>query len=191
MTFWYGSQCGSGMPKSYGSYGSGSGTLVKSPKQKKSRFFFTIFAWWWKDPDPELDPEQGPYLWLTDPDADPGGQKTYTDPDHPVRIPNTEGNWQIKRLYSLLWAAARSCINIKISLRKKLLCMYKFSTQHIPHRFLQVPCMHMWFESGGGGGGGGRGQRFILVWTFQRMHTELYTSSDLVKLASWTHDPTQ
>ncbi len=36
-------------------------------------------AWWWKDPEPD------PYLWLTDPDADPGGQKptdpTDADPD--------------------------------------------------------------------------------------------------------------
>ncbi len=30
--------------------------------------FLTIFAWWYKDPEP--------YLWLTDPDPDPGGQKT-------------------------------------------------------------------------------------------------------------------
>ncbi len=56
-----------------------SGTLVKShkevTKQKKSRFFLTIFAWLWKDP--ELDPEPDPYLWQTDLDADPGGPKTY------------------------------------------------------------------------------------------------------------------
>ncbi len=35
------------------------------------RYFFTIFAWWQKDPDPEPDL----HLWLTDPD--PGGPKTY------------------------------------------------------------------------------------------------------------------
>ncbi len=31
----------------------------------------TIFAWWWKDPEPD------PYLWLADPEADPGGLKAY------------------------------------------------------------------------------------------------------------------
>ncbi len=32
-------------------------------------------------PDPELDPHPDPYLWLKNPDADPGGAKTYrTDP---------------------------------------------------------------------------------------------------------------
>ncbi len=35
------------------------------------KVFFTIFAWWWKDPKPD------PYLWLKDPDADPGGPTTY------------------------------------------------------------------------------------------------------------------
>ncbi len=33
--------------------------------------FLTIFAWWWKDPDPD------PYHWITDRDRDPGGAKTY------------------------------------------------------------------------------------------------------------------
>ncbi len=42
-----------------------------SHKTVEIRVFLTIFAWWWKDPDPD------PYLWLTDPDADPGGPKTY------------------------------------------------------------------------------------------------------------------
>ncbi len=55
-----------GGPKTYGS---GSGTLVKSHKEVE--VFLTIFAWWWKDPEPDL------YLWLTDPEADPGSPKTY------------------------------------------------------------------------------------------------------------------
>ncbi len=74
-------------PKTYGSYGprSGSGTplhLHHSSKDKKSKrshkaveikVSLTFFAWWWKDTEPEPDPD----LWLTDPDADPGGPKTY------------------------------------------------------------------------------------------------------------------
>ncbi len=36
-------------------------------KHYKSRFFLTIYAWWWKDT----------YLWLTDPGADPGSPKKY------------------------------------------------------------------------------------------------------------------
>ncbi len=35
--------------------------------------YYGIFAWWWKDPEPVLDP----HLWLTDPDADQGGPKTF------------------------------------------------------------------------------------------------------------------
>ncbi len=71
--------------------GSGCGTMAhlhhSSKIKKKSqrsyktleiKVFLTIFAWWWKDPDP--------YLWLTDPDADPRGLKTYgsycSDPQH-------------------------------------------------------------------------------------------------------------
>jgi hypothetical protein len=42
--------------------------------------FLTIFAWWWKDPDL--------YLWLTDPDADPGGQKKNIR-NLRIRIPDT------------------------------------------------------------------------------------------------------
>ncbi len=30
-----------------------------------------------KDPEPDPDAHPDPYLWLTDPDAYPGGQKTY------------------------------------------------------------------------------------------------------------------
>ncbi len=77
-----------------GSYGPGSGcrpgTLVHlhhSSKIRKSHrsyktveimVFLTIFARWWKDRDPDPDP----YLWLTDPYADPGSPKyPYPDPD--------------------------------------------------------------------------------------------------------------
>jgi hypothetical protein len=52
------------------------GTFTSFFKDKKSqrshrtaeiKVFLIIFAWWWKDPEPD------PYLWLTDPD----GPKTY------------------------------------------------------------------------------------------------------------------
>ncbi len=98
VTFWQGSGSGSGSsdphlrltdsdtdpggPKTYGS-----GTLAhlhhsskikshkKVTKTLEIKDFLTIFAWWWKDPEP--DPAQDSFLWLTDPDADPGGPKTY------------------------------------------------------------------------------------------------------------------
>ncbi len=82
VTFWYGygssdpylrltdPDADPGCPKTYGS-----GTLVKSQKevtkQKKSRFFLSIFAWWWKDPEP--------YLGLTDPYADLDPQHCFWD----------------------------------------------------------------------------------------------------------------
>ncbi len=49
-------------------------TVKKSQRSHKTvevKVFLTIFAWWWKDPEPVS------YLWLMDPDADPGGPKTY------------------------------------------------------------------------------------------------------------------
>ncbi len=50
-------------------------------KQIGINVFLNIFDWWEKDPDPELDPDL--YLWLIDPDSDPGGSKHMdpTDPD--------------------------------------------------------------------------------------------------------------
>ncbi len=44
-------------------------SMIKSSKEvaNQLKVFLTIFAWWWKDPDP--------YLWLAD--LDPGGPKTY------------------------------------------------------------------------------------------------------------------
>ncbi len=47
---------------------------IKSKRSHKTvgiKFLRTIFAWWSKEPDPD------PYLWLTDPDPDLGGPKTY------------------------------------------------------------------------------------------------------------------
>ncbi len=48
----------------------------KSHKENRrtKKVFLTIFAWWWKDPEPDSHPD----LWLTDPD--PGGPKI-TDPE--------------------------------------------------------------------------------------------------------------
>ncbi len=44
---------------------------LRSYNTVEIKVFLTIFAWCWKDPEPD------PYLWLMD--ADPGGQK-HTDP---------------------------------------------------------------------------------------------------------------
>ncbi len=46
---------------------------IKSHKEirKRRNQGFSYYFWWWKDPD------TAPYLWLTDPDADSGGPKTY------------------------------------------------------------------------------------------------------------------
>ncbi len=72
-------------PKTYGSRcGFGSGTLVHLHHSSKikvinksqtleMKVFLTIFAYDDKDPDTEPDP----YLWLADPNADPGDPKTY------------------------------------------------------------------------------------------------------------------
>ncbi len=43
----------------------------KKPQNGRNQGFLTIFAWWSKDPEPDS------YLWLMDPDPDPGGPKTY------------------------------------------------------------------------------------------------------------------
>ncbi len=40
---------------------------IKCQKESQIKVFLTIFAWWYKDPDPD------PYIWLVDPD--PGGPK--------------------------------------------------------------------------------------------------------------------
>ncbi len=42
----------------------------RSHKTVGIKVFLTILALWWKDPD------QDPHIWLTDPDANPGGPKT-------------------------------------------------------------------------------------------------------------------
>ncbi len=39
--------------------------IYKLQNSRSQGFFLSIFASWWKDPEPD------PYLWLTDPDADP------------------------------------------------------------------------------------------------------------------------
>ncbi len=57
--------------------------LLKSHKTVRIKVFLTIFAWWLKDSEPDLDPD--PSLWLPDPDADPGGSKL-TDPDQQHRL---------------------------------------------------------------------------------------------------------
>jgi hypothetical protein len=45
--------------------------LERSHKTVEIKAFLTVFAWWWKDPEPD------PYLWLVDPYAVPGGPNTY------------------------------------------------------------------------------------------------------------------
>ncbi len=62
-----GSGCESGMLKNIR-------LRIRKTEKSHKDFLLTIFVWWWKDS--ELDPEPDPYLWLTDPDADPGGQET-------------------------------------------------------------------------------------------------------------------
>ncbi len=66
------------------------GTFPSSFKNKTSwrshktigiNVFLTLFAWWYKDPDPD------PYLWLMDPDSD-GRPKSLW-----IRIRNTGVNW--------------------------------------------------------------------------------------------------
>ena len=78
------SGCGSGMPKkTYEFYGSKwrSGTHVKSykivTKQKKEIKFFLFFCLMMEGSGAgsQLYPEPDPYLWLMDPEADPGGPK--------------------------------------------------------------------------------------------------------------------
>ncbi len=59
-------------------------SFYKGKKSKRShktvgiKIFLAIFAWWYKDPDPdpeqdpntEQDPDMDPYLWLMDPDPE-------------------------------------------------------------------------------------------------------------------------
>ncbi len=45
--------------------------VTNKSQNSRNQDFLTIFAWWWKDPEPD------PFLWLTDPDTNPGGPKTY------------------------------------------------------------------------------------------------------------------
>jgi hypothetical protein len=134
--------CGCGKPKNIRNTGKKS---QRSDKTGEIKVFLTIFAWWWKDP--ELDPEPGPYLWLTNPGAETGGPKIYWS--HGSR--SGSGYWRQLTEKTTLQNTVSSCkvlylicVNIKLSLqgtwRIKLLCMYRFSTQHngISHRFLQV-----------------------------------------------------
>ncbi len=65
-----GSGCGSGRPKNIRMWIRNTDKKSqRSHKTVKIKVFLTIFAWWWKDPEPD------PYLLLTDPDADPGGPR--------------------------------------------------------------------------------------------------------------------
>ncbi len=86
-----GSGCGSGRPKNIRFLRirirmriRNTGKMSKKSQKVEIKGFLTTFAWWRKDPDPEPDP----YLWITDPHADPGGSKTYgshgsgSDPQH-------------------------------------------------------------------------------------------------------------
>ncbi len=41
---------------------------IKKSQTSKNQHFFHFFACWWRDPNP--------CIWITDPDADPGGPKT-------------------------------------------------------------------------------------------------------------------
>ncbi len=59
----------------------------RSHKTVETKVFLTIFDWWWKDLKPDAEPD--PYLWLTDPDADPGDQKNIWILRIRIRISNT------------------------------------------------------------------------------------------------------
>ncbi len=72
-----------------GAFTSFSKNKVKKKSQHRTvgiKIFLTIFAWWYKDLD--LDP----YLWLMDPDPDPGGPKTY----------GSNGSWSATLLFWLV-----------------------------------------------------------------------------------------
>ncbi len=69
MTFWYASRSGSADP------------WLWSHKWVEIKIFLTIFAWLYKDPDPNPDP----YLWLTDPAT--GDLKTYGSGSATLNIP--------------------------------------------------------------------------------------------------------
>ncbi len=83
--------------------------VKKSHKIVGIKVFLTIFAWWYKDPDPdpEQDPDQDPYLWLVDPD--PGDPKTVKNMwiriRIRIRIRNTGGNAMSKHIFLM------SCLN--------------------------------------------------------------------------------
>jgi hypothetical protein len=95
VIFWYGSGCGSSDPyiwltepdadpvekkhkdptepdaDSERWYNYKNKKSKRSHKTVEIKVFLTSFAWRWKAPEPH------PYLWLTNPDGDPGGPKTY------------------------------------------------------------------------------------------------------------------
>ncbi len=84
----------------------------------RNKDFSSFFAWWWKDPDMETDPDQ--YLWLTDPD--PEDQK-FLDPTR-LRIQNTgfnltlhpeipafKGSGVKKEYLCWLWALGGTTVN--------------------------------------------------------------------------------
>ncbi len=159
--------------------------VFKKNKTEEIKLFLTIIAWWRKDPDPELDPEPGPYLWLTDPDAVPGGQKTYGSYGFGSGCvsPTMKATDRKKRLFSILWAAARFYTSLVWTLKFLCKALEKensyacTSFQHSIGFFRSL----VWTNDLNRRGGAAAVQRFTLVWTFQKMHTELYTSNDLVK----------
>jgi hypothetical protein len=72
VTFWYGSGCRSRTLIHLHHFSK----IKKLPRSHMTvviKVFLAIFAQWWKEPEPHLEPD--PYLWLTDPDADPVGLK--------------------------------------------------------------------------------------------------------------------
>jgi hypothetical protein len=92
----------------------------RSHKTVEIKVFLTFFAWWWKDPEPDL------YLWLMDPD--PGGSKICGSGSG--TLPGTGHNmvcskdrfswrcgWKIDCLYNLLLFDVAGCWISELSVK--------------------------------------------------------------------------